>query len=95
MLISGSLHRAAAPHPPLRTASFRMLAPEALVTPDPTMLLAARGGLAATADELAGSLFGASLFPWLAMYRHRASIASLSHALLKGLRSILCPGFTG
>ena len=27
----------------------------------------ADGGIGATADELAGSLFGASLFPWLAM----------------------------
>ena len=30
-------------------------------------MVLADGGLSSTADELAGSLFGASLFPWLAM----------------------------
>ena len=34
----------------------------------PIQLLAdGGGGFSSTADELAGSLFGASLFPWLAM----------------------------
>ncbi|KAL3893419.1 MAG: hypothetical protein SGPRY_014247, partial [Prymnesium sp.] len=31
------------------------------------LLLASEGGFSSTADDLAGSLFGASLFPWLAM----------------------------
>jgi len=55
-----------------RAALPRMLLP---VAPDdllalPAMIVAAGSGssvLSSTADELAGSLFGASLFPWLAM----------------------------
>jgi len=42
-------------------------APLLLAGPDVTLLLADGGGFSSTADELAGSLFGASLFPWLAM----------------------------
>eukprot|EP00966_Prymnesium_polylepis_P045930 1063085-Prymnesium_polylepis.1 len=45
-----------------RALPAAMLAPE-LVAP----LIADGGGFSSTADELAGSLFGASLFPWLAM----------------------------
>jgi hypothetical protein len=47
-------------------------APRALIAPETPGLVAgafllADGGFSSTADELAGSLFGASLFPWLAM----------------------------
>ena len=52
-------------------AAPRAHIPSMLVVPDvaASMLLSdsAGGALSATADELAGSLFGASLFPWLAM----------------------------
>ena len=61
---------------PLRSPSIKMLAPELLM---PTLheftalettislLSDGGGGFSSTADDLAGSLFGASLFPWLAM----------------------------
>jgi hypothetical protein len=60
----------ARPMPALaRCVPQRMLAP---VMPElvalPTIALAGPGGgLSSSADQLAGSLFGASLFPWLAM----------------------------
>lgn len=69
-----AMHVLARPMPALvRCAPQRMLA--AVITPvelvsDPAAALAAAGvsgGLSSTADQLAGSLFGASLFPWLAM----------------------------
>ena len=46
-----------------------MLLPELASSELPLQLLAdgGGGGFSSTADELAGSLFGASLFPWLAM----------------------------
>ena len=55
-----------APLPRLRAAV--MLTPD-MVPPELPIALLADGGnaLSSTADELAGSLFGASLFPWLAM----------------------------
>ena len=49
-----------------------ILSPEMLLPTDPAATLhlpamLAAGGFSSTADETAGSLFGASLFPWLAM----------------------------
>lgn len=59
------------PLPRLMHSAPRMLippAPEALASLPALVLSAADGGgLSATADALAGSLFGASLLPWLAM----------------------------
>ena len=55
-----------------RAAPLAMLAPELpllpelLLAPELTSLLA-DSAFSSTADDLAGSLFGASLFPWLAM----------------------------
>ena len=46
---------------PLRAGPVTLAAPELLLLAD------GGGALSSTADELAGSLFGASLFPWLAM----------------------------
>ena len=57
--------RARAP-PLLRQPSARALAPADAVSLAPSLALAG-GALDSTADELAGSLFGASLLPWLAM----------------------------
>ena len=54
--------------PLLRHGPPGMMAPELLdAAPHSALLLLAEGGFSSTADDLAGSLFGASLFPWLAM----------------------------
>ena len=65
--------RSTAPLPLLAPLIGRAPAPQ-MLTPDmlppeapATLLIAAGGGFSSTADEVAGSLFGASLFPWLAM----------------------------
>lgn len=72
-------HAAASSFPAIRHALPRavvpsMVLPDAIHTlpvellsasqPTPTLLA---GGISSTADDLAGALFGASLFPWLAM----------------------------
>ncbi|KAL1496004.1 hypothetical protein AB1Y20_014640 [Prymnesium parvum] len=60
------LRPALRPPPPSAT----MLAPELSSLQPPLLspsLLSADSAFSSTADELAGSLFGASLFPWLAM----------------------------
>ena len=55
----------AAPAVMLILPDLANFAPPALT--DSLFLVADGGGFSSTADELAGSLFGASLFPWLAM----------------------------
>ena len=73
LLPTAAVSRAAALLPALPRAG----AAHMVVAPDAAALLLADSALGATADELAGSLFGASLFPWLAM------LYWLKHPLVK------------
>ena len=59
---------------PLLVPSTSLLAPSeaapevfSMLVEEVFSMLAEGGGFSSTADDLAGSLFGASLFPWLAM----------------------------
>jgi len=51
---------------PLLSAASRS-GPSVMIAPEWAMTLLADNALSSTADDLAGGLFGASLFPWLAM----------------------------